>query len=191
MKVIDATNESIREYCNKVVVAMRADLTPCRNLVVAVESGGSPIADELANGIHTHGLSCKLASIRCQRPSSKAKKNAGSGRLFKTLLQCLPKPVLNLLRVIEHQVLSRKRNPEREIVTDFDDFDSFDNIILVDDAIDSGYSLKKVIDYLRVKAPVARIITVVYVVTQKQPVVEPDYLNLRNVLVRFPWASDA
>lgn len=191
MQVIDATNESIKQYCSEITSTLHEKLVNQKNLVIAIEAGGTPIAHELQNSLCAHGLNSEIAAIRCQRPSSKKKKSSLTGKLFKKTLHKLPKPILNILRVIEHEILSRTRNPAREIVTSFNSFNNFYNIILVDDAIDSGYSLKKVYDYVRAKAPNSKIITVVYVVTQETPVIEPDFCNIRNVLVRFPWSSDS
>lgn len=191
MNVIDASEESISSFCGDVVAKIASDLENKKVLVVGIASGGVPIAEDLSRCLSEVGISNSIAAVRCQRPSTKRKKKSLVGVCFKVAIRLLPKKFLNTLRVIEHYALSRKRNPNREVLTDFSGFGQFDNVLVVDDAVDSGHSLHAVKNFLDVQAPQAEVFSIAYVVTQQDPVVEPDLCKYRNVLVRFPWASDA
>ena len=66
-----------------------------------------------------------------------------------------------------------------------------DRILIVDDAIDSGRTMKRVVDAIRSVAADKKLAIAVITVTKPQPLVRADYkLYDGGVLVRFPWSKD-
>lgn len=64
-------------------------------------------------------------------------------------------------------------------------------VLIVDDAVDSGCSLLSVVTAVRSISPENIIRTAVITVTRKKVLIEPDYALFRNsTLFRFPWAGD-
>ncbi len=65
-------------------------------------------------------------------------------------------------------------------------------ILVVDDAVDSGATLRAVISKLTATYPDKEIKTAVITVTAEAPVFMPDYYLYHNsTLVRMPWSIDA
>ncbi len=64
-------------------------------------------------------------------------------------------------------------------------------ILIVDDAVDSGQTLHKIVTAIRTHSPHAIIATAVITVTTKNPLITPDYTLYNNrTLIRFPWSAD-
>lgn len=63
-------------------------------------------------------------------------------------------------------------------------------ILLVDDAIDSGSTILQVSAQIHALRAEVAVMTAVVVVTQKSPLVEPDFSLYRDLLIRFPWSHD-
>jgi hypoxanthine phosphoribosyltransferase len=189
MKVIDANYDTIEEYSDLFINKFSDDLNGGKVLVIGVASGGLPIAKILFNKLNN--VNKAYSEVKCQRPSTKNKKQGVLGGCFDFSIKLSPRFLLNFLRVIEHKFLSKNRVVEREVVelTPINLHD-LKSIIIIDDAVDSGYSLKSVSDYIK-SITSANVITTVYVTTQLEPVFSADFSYKNNVLVRFPWSKDA
>lgn len=162
-------------------------------LIVAVAEGGIPVA-ELVRGIFIEQNSNpEILKIKAQRPSTKQKKSGKfSKTVLKTVFRFLPKFLLDKFRVWEHLYLSKNRIQERKIIQ-INELKSsqFDLVLIVDDAVDSGITMKKVIEFTREKLGNSpEIKTLAVVLTQKNPVYSPDFCMFQNVLIRFPWSLD-
>jgi predicted phosphoribosyltransferase len=67
---------------------------------------------------------------------------------------------------------------------------SFGKIVVLDDAIDTGATMKSVIDALRASGCNGRILTIVFAWTNVRSLVRPDFWYKESVLVKFPWSHD-
>ena len=123
---------------------------------------------------------------------------------IKKLIAALPRPVVDRLRVIEHKILTKKQ-PARAPADNY----SFDQrelallddwlreagpnprIVVVDDAVDTGATLARVLDAVAHRAPDAEIRSAVITVTTERPWATPRYTLYRRQLCRFPWSLDA
>jgi hypoxanthine phosphoribosyltransferase len=65
------------------------------------------------------------------------------------------------------------------------------SIVVVDDAVDSGATLARVLDAVSQRAPGAEIRSAVVTVTTPEPWVTPRYTLYSRQLCRFPWSLDA
>lgn len=92
---------------------------------------------------------------------------------------------------------SKRKNPKREGVISFpQDVDSLlkselKNVLLIDDAIDSGATLHLLKEYLEKHYANIVVKIAVITVTTPNPIVDADYFLFHDrVLVRFPWSND-
>lgn len=194
MKVLDFDLQKFKEFVKQVLVN---DAKSFDNiLVLGIAEGGLPIAQIVYDTLNEHlNSSVSQGFIMVQRPSTKNKKKSETTQKFiKSIFSITPKFILNYLRIREHKKLSKrsKSDLQREIKWNEEpNFSRFDLILIVDDAVDSGASMKKTLDFVKEKVNNSTILkTVSVVVTQKKPVYMPDYFQFRDVLIRFPWSLD-
>jgi len=158
------------------------------DLIVGVERGGVYVAAGMfVDTAHT--------SVKACRPST-----AGKTRHKKTmsLLKVMPQWALNVMRVAEAHLL--RLSPPRNVTVNITDdarqaISKARRILVVDDAIDSGTTLRGVITELSTivnqhgNRPEIR--TAVITVTTSRPAIDADYYIYKNAtLIRFPWSAD-
>lgn len=193
MVVLDANLEDIRLFSMAIISKFSKEIEGSNKaLIIGVASGGLPIACSVYENYKAVSDKVDYHELKCQRPSTTSKEKKLFNIDLSYILKKIPKPILNQLRVIEHSFLSKKRNSQREIIYKSKlIFSNYDLILVIDDAVDSGYSLKYVVDFIESKAPESKVISSVYVTTQSDPIYSADYSHLNNVLIRFPWSKDA
>lgn len=194
MKVVNFDQKVFDSFLQKNLEKFLDENGNC--LVVGIKEGGIPIAKMVVKQLQKES-SAKIdfVSVTCQRPSTKRKK---SNQLIKITLQksfkILPQSILNKLRVIEYKYLLHKAENNSREITFPDNFDwkVYDKILVVDDAVDSGNSLRSVLEKIEqeIIIPKTNIISLTVVVTNKQSVIVPDYYLYSDILIRFPWSLD-
>ena len=114
-----------------------------------------------------------------------------------------PRPVVDRLRLAEHMLLTRKTSPPRRPAYQFDPGEIAEldlwlaktgrrpAILVIDDSVDTGATLARVLDLLKHRAPDADLRSAVITVTTASPLIAPDYTLFRQKLCRFPWSLDA
>ncbi len=189
MQIIDITYPDLENFYNSLVEKLSTELTPDDSIsVVGIANSGlhlsKPIHQRIAQNGHS---SAKTMAVRCQRPHSKARDSSSS------VLRWIPKVVANVLRTLEHHLLQRIRPIERTVDLNGQEetISRSSYILIVDDAVDSGHSMKSVFEKIKQLAPDAKIQLVAFVITQKNPVITPEFYQHKNVIVRFPWAVDS
>lgn len=93
---------------------------------------------------------------------------------------------------------ARNSNPKREgeicfsgEVVEFLNSNANSKVLIVDDAIDTGATLKLVKDKILEKYPKTIVRIAVITVTSNRPLIDADYCIYHNrTLVRFPWSND-
>ncbi|WP_312922730.1 phosphoribosyltransferase family protein [Empedobacter brevis] len=194
MKVVNFDQKVFDSFLQKNLEKFLDENGNC--LVVGIKEGGIPIAKMVVKQLQKES-SAKIdfVSVTCQRPSTKRKK---SNQLIKITLQksfkILPQSILNRLRIIEYKYLLHKAENNSREITFPDNFDwkVYDKILVVDDAVDSGNSLRSVLEKIEqeIIIPKTNIISLTVVVTNKQSVIVPDYYLYSDILIRFPWSLD-
>jgi hypoxanthine-guanine phosphoribosyltransferase len=126
-------------------------------------------------------------------------------KFIRFVLKSLPYFVLNVLRNLEECFLqlffSREafvnENQHNLILQNFKDIRRSKispefPILIVDDAIDSGTTIKTVEEVLVKKLGIEKscIKILAIVKTRENSIIEPDAVKYRNVLIRFPWSKD-
>lgn len=167
------------------------------DIVIGILTGGGKIArisyQEFRNRIPDHEI--VYTEVRLQRPSTKTKANYNAN----SILPRLPKWLLNILRVIEvyyYEIKVRFVKPRREGSLVMEDKiaehlkEGGKKVLIIDDCIDTGYTVKTIRDYLLYNYPGNDFRIAVATVSHHFPVVIPEYQLYNRVLLRFPWAND-
>jgi hypoxanthine phosphoribosyltransferase len=165
------------------------------DLLLGVRRGGYVVAEHMLTATATSSITL-LPITRC-RPTT-IRKNKST--LINTLVRKLPRLLSDRLRVIEHMILTENRPlkptafaPDEAELANSESFllaHPNAQILVVDDAVDTGATLAGILELLRVAAPKAAVRTAAIVTTTSRPLVEPDYSLYRHELCRFPWSLD-
>ena len=195
-RVLSFDRNSFNDACAALMNIVSEDRVP--DVLIGIRTGGMHVADAMARALRT---TPRVLPITCRRPSTKRKPTAN---FAKSLVATLPRPLLDSLRVVEHALLTRSRpaaptEPYRFDAAELAGLDSWAAsagrapfLLVVDDAVDTGATLAKVLETLRNRMPPAAIVrSAVITVTTEQPLAFPDYHLLRRQLCRFPWSLDA
>lgn len=172
---------------------IKANFSP--DLVIGVLTGGGYVGRCLYEGLGTSSAIYK--EVKLQRGSTKAKKKLYVERILKHL----PYMLLNLMRIAEVEIMELKAKvvkPLRYGTLSFDEETEIllkqggKKVLIVDDCIDTGMTLKIIKDYILKKYGETNIIKIAVITTaHRHPVIRADYSLFNRVLVRFPWAFDA
>lgn len=165
------------------------------SVVVGIATGGLYVADAFSE------RGGERVDILKQRSTTSVKK-----KLPRWVLALMPRVVADLLRLLESWVygiadrfrgvnlsaFSLPLEATRKIIMIRSRLEVEDPlVIIVDDASDSGDTLRQVRDALRRLWPEARIKTAVIAATRESGSQAADLaLYRKNALVRFPWAAD-
>jgi hypoxanthine phosphoribosyltransferase len=181
--------------CADLMHLVENSFTP--SVVVGIRTGGWIVAGSMVRAASTPLLVLPLTS---RRAATAAKSRLP---LFRTLLAALPRPVLDVLRRLEHRWLIKPRVgrvPDQwadrteadAIASAIEGMVEAPHILVVDDAIDSGVTLATVLGLLREVCPRGTEIRSAAVTqTLENPIVKPDYVLFHGTLCRFPWSFDA
>ena len=158
-------------------------------LLIGIRSGGYVVAEAFSQASQP----IPLSPITCRRPSTGKKQKSS---LLKKLLLGAPTCITNQLRIAEHICLTQLKSPAPRTVT-FDDAElalirqmGANKILIIDDSVDSGGTLRAVYDAVSLACPNAKIKTAAITITTENPLIQPDYYLYRYVLCRFPWSLD-
>lgn len=196
MKVLTFLGKDFDNLCRQ-LASFVLDKNFSPDIVVGILTGGGIIGrisyEEFCKKIEKHPV-C-YTEVKLQRPSSisKSKNHVGN------VLSKLPIWLLNLLRIAEvvyYEIKVRFIKPKREGMLKIDaSIDAMlkeggKKVLLIDDCIDTGYTLKIIKDYFMFHYPGNDFRIAVATVSHCHPVVLPDYQLYNRVLLRFPWAND-
>jgi hypoxanthine phosphoribosyltransferase len=149
--------------------------------ILYIERAGLFIAHEIASYFR-----CPFSGIYANRAGTKIKSK------IKFILRYLPRSITHLLLQIElrsnvHSV-KKERNVNMEEKLPSKDL----NVLLVDDAVDTGFSLNAVLEFLRNNGYVSdKMKTAVLTTTQKNPIFRPDITLFEQITFAFPWSYDS
>ena len=184
MKVITLHPQLFAERCRELQeLVTKAGFAP--DVVVGIATGGEIVAAEMFKDL-------KHVSIACRRPSTtKIKKRFPR---LRTMLRKSPLWVRDWMRRVEAYVL---RHQNHKVIT-IDpsmvapEVKEARNILIVDDTIDSGATLRSVINVIKRVNPGAKLFVAVLVVTTSDPYEMPDVMlyEQAKILIRFPWSID-
>lgn len=154
------------------------------DLVVGIATGGDRVAARMF-------VEVPHVSVSLRRPSTPRKERAGA--LF-GLLRRMPRRVADLLRMAEARILVSR--PARVLPLTLPPDVSAAiagarRVLVVDDAVDSGATLRAVLDAVGSVAGDREVRSAALTVTTRHPLATPDHALWREgVLIRFPWSKD-
>ena len=181
--------------CAELMRLVEADYAP--NLVVGIRTGGLAVAQSM---VRAASKPLPVLALTCRRELTQVKSRL---KLVRTLLSTLPQPVTNLLRRVEHRLITAPRahlaRPRQIDRTEIETIGARvtmlplpAKILVVDDAVDSGATLTTALQALRdICPPGTATRSAVITQTLDHPIVRPDYVLHRGTLCRFPWSFDA
>ena len=185
LKVITLNEEDFRKACRSLARQIKISFKP--DLIVAIPRGGLDVYLNMKDDFSI------VPYIECaiSRPSTDVKKKINLKKLFKYI----PYFFLDFMRRIEAfiregQSLGRKEKNKKNIELMCQGNENIKNILIIDDAVDSGSTMKLVRDAVAAKFPNAEIKTAALVVTFVKPIIYPDYYAHKSCLLRFPWSED-
>lgn len=149
------------------------------DVIVPVPRGGNRVASHL----FTDTIQKPVTLIR--PPKGKLKRSIAS------CLRVLPSCMRDALRIAEARILVRKRCHMDNTVIKLPELSSGKRILIVDDAVDSGATLKAIVEEFMRKYPGCDIRTAVITITGTDTTYRPDFCVLDNrTLIRTPWSID-
>lgn len=181
MRVITLDREELLKHCHRLQAAVETSFAP--DLIVGIENGGRVVAENMFETL-------PHISVKAQRNSTPMKNKLGAG---KKLLSKAPLWVKDTLRMAEASLLNRtsKGKGAPSLSLNPENFTGGDHILIVDDAVDSGRTLKAVANALKELYPRAELRTAAITVTTANPLASPDYFIYNDkTLIRFPWSMD-
>ncbi|AUP78215.1 phosphoribosyltransferase [Flavivirga eckloniae] len=180
----DAFSKKSTELVSKI------DFNP--DIIVGILNGGGHVVNKIKGEKRFENV--QFESIKLQR-DNKFKNNY----LIRSILKSLPYSITNWLRNYES-------NKARKLVNTLNleylsncgiDFKfnsssgkTINNILVIDDAIDTGKTMFIVKSHLAKEFPKAKIKTAVISWTLENSIVTPDYYLFTKRLVRYPWSKD-
>lgn len=194
MKVITLDRDGLARASKELTeVVLASGFRPTHLLAIA--NGGVHVAREMANHLSLDGAP---VVVPARRRSSEWKR----GFHATALLRRLPYFITDRLRILEAQVLGQRRKPgtsdlfeplPREVSEILCSIRSPAPIrlLVVDDAVDSGRTLRRIVDGLRcAQDSGGEMRTAVITVTGTHPLIQPDFHLYDGVICRFPWSYD-
>lgn len=182
MRVITLDKHGFAEAC-KALEQQSRGFAP--DLVVGIQHGGAEVSRAIFGEV-AH------AEVKCQRATTAGKRKAE--RLF-AVVRRLPLWMRDALRVAEACWLKRRKAVPEKVCLQEDVAGKVRNaerILVVDDAIDSGATVRAVLNALEEVDGHRDVAVAVIAVTTRDPIVNAEFALYRgDTLVRFPWSMDA
>lgn len=182
MEVITLNNSTFGEKCAQ----LKAKLDVQPDMVVGILTGGGYVVSAFNYS--------QFELVKLQRDNWMK-----NHFLVRWILRLLPYSLSNNLRRFESEKARKSINTIdldslKQNVIEFA-FNStvkkkIQNILILDDAIDTGKTMFVIKNNLKKLFPNAAIKTAVVSWTIETSVVKPDYYLFKNTLVRFPWSKD-
>ena len=188
--VITVHPDELHSYANALLAHVLSEI-PDLECIVGVRRGGAEVVRAMDRPEHMH-----LVEVGTARPQTGRK----ASRLSTAIARRLPTSVADGLRRAEDWMLRRaplsssERTIERipEAVAEIHHLRP-SHLLVVDDAVDSGLTLKHVVGVLRASCnfPV-EILTAAVTATRvsAERAVDPDFVLFDGTLIRFPWSTD-
>jgi hypoxanthine phosphoribosyltransferase len=168
------------------------------DLVVGIATGGADVAEAIAASLG----GTPVAIVKSQRPGTLIKQSRPVSRVLSSLPERLAnfarwfeveyREVAYYLRVRRHG--EDRSDPQNRIVEPellADAVARAARVLVVDDTLDSGQTLRGVVDAVREANPGAQVRTAVIATTWRRPPVHPDYVLQPRLLLRLPSSFDA
>jgi hypoxanthine phosphoribosyltransferase/phosphoserine phosphatase len=161
-------------------------------LVIGIATGGVRVGEVVAAA-----LGAPFAGVKAQRPTTAAKGRPRVEQFVGVLPSRLAWTLRRFETMVSEAVYTVRAEPvtEREVVflqeVDSLPLKAVGRVLVVDDAVDSGHTLRAVVTTLERVLPQASIVTATLSMSYRSPVVVPDVCLYPRTLLRGPWSLDA
>ena len=189
MKIINLLGNDFDSGCRRLREYIEESYQP--ELIIGIATGGAIVVEKM-----DYPSDRNILIIKKQRPFTKAKNTMR----FHSWLPYFPEWVNNLLRLVELRFNEyqfnkkgiKKNNTDIEIIEgDINDIKSAKKILIVDDSVDSGATLKYCVDFIsNIMQAGTELKTASINVTFRKPAMFPTFLLYNQTIVRYPWAND-
>lgn len=180
MKFQDVDFLTLSEYTLELARQIR-DSGYMPDHVLYVERVGLFLGHEMASYFN-----CSISGIYTSRSGASVKS------ALKSVLRYLPRKVTHLLRQVEIKSNIHGVQKERHAHIDGAFPPKNKNLLIVDDAVDTGSSLKVICDFLSAHGyKENNFKTAALTVTQPNTIVRPDFVLFEDIAFCFPWAYDS
>ena len=193
MTVVTLNPILLVKACSQLSLRVKAEsIDP--SLIIGIREGGAEVARLMRNDFPE----AAYCEVRLSRPSSQQK----SQGLTQRLLRSMPVWLCNVLRIVESRVnewRSKGKEPVRigeihlpdDVASLLKDLGEKATVLLVDDAIDTGATIRQARLQLLEQFPGITLRVAVITVTIPHPICDADFCLYHNrTLCRFPWSND-
>ena len=186
MDCLEFSIKSLEEKCKCWGSEISKDYQP--DLIIFVARGSYLIGKALSKYF---GVS--LIAVGAERSGNNFKE------FIAPFLSVLPRWFCNLLRKAELKSNVHKKKEKRNIKF-LDTIDKYKNknknksiaILIVDDSIDTGNSMKQVVEFVKSELPVSIIrVAALNVWDESENIIKADYYCYRNAIMRTPMSKDS
>jgi len=193
MKVINLLNQDFHLACER--LALKVLECFCPDIIIGVLTGGGMVGREAMPTFESR-CGCRYGEVKLQRGGTRIKEALKINRI----LRLLPEGMLNFMRVLEAEFLEFKANftkPDRSGRLSIDEEircmlkTKGKRVLIIDDTMDTGWTLKIIKDWLEANFPGNEIKIAVISTTHRHSVAKADFQLYDRTLIRFPWAHDA
>lgn len=149
----------------------------------------------IAKGSYTIGKklselgNCPLLEIKATRKGNKLKK------IISPFLKLIPKKIKMYLRNKEVKSNVHEKNIERNVIYNIEKWSKYKeckNIILVDDSVDTGYSIKACKEEIERFFPNSNIKVAAFNYFEKsENIIKVDYSIYKEMMMNGPWSNDS
>lgn len=183
MNYIELSKESAHRETLRLAEKIKADFVP--DAVVFVAKGAYQI------GLDIGEFFCvPVMEIFAERKSNQLKK------VFSPILKCFPSKLKKALRSFEIKSDVHSAHSDRNVYWGYIPPEAADkefrNIILVDDACDTGNTFKQCVDMIKHTYPQANVKTAaINVFSSSLLIFKTDYFLYRDCMLSGPWSNDS
>lgn len=182
MNCIELSLENLCDECIAWANTIKNEFQP--DLIVYIAKGGYLIGKAFQEVFN-----CRMIGVDAERSGNKLKE------FLTPVLSHLPKKLLNIARNVEMKSGVHNQHAERSVVFHTcgeTDKKSVKKILIVDDAVDTGHSLKAVAEKVKGRYPNAEIkLAALNVWRQSESVVRCDYFKYQDTILRTPMSKDS
>lgn len=180
MNYLELSEKSTREESRKLAQKIENSFTP--EIVIFVAKGAYYIGDEIAKYFNV-----PLIEVKAERQKGNLKK------IIAPLLKIIPSSIKKVLREFEVKSSTHKKNSERKVTfgeKDLKELLKYKKVLLVDDSIDTGNTIKQIVNYLN-KYKLEIRVAGINIFSISEEIIKIDYYNYKDTLLNGPWSNDS
>lgn len=183
MKYIELSRKDIEEQCKDWAKEIKKSYQP--DLIVYVAKAGYLIGREMKNIFNV-----PLVGISASREGNALKE------VFGPIVSRMPNFIRNFLISVELKSDTHSKNTERKIHMheglEMLDKEKFHHILIVDDSVDTGHSMKQVVNVISSMFVNAEIkIAGLNVWDKSKSIIDTDFALFKNTVIKTPMSKDS